>query len=203
MEECIDELSDARSTPASRRIAHRYLEAYEKLTLRYDPTRPVQAMPEKIKRRIAQWKRDRYWGSFWQLMDESSASSFPPLNVATRDVPDPAAIPYRTPKEIALFKKYYKFGYLSAVNGHVAALGLSSTPGEDRKIVDAGIDAGVHDGNVAKIEAYQEKLYGPGDVDSAKKCTQRGTTKRRFRRRFQRRCGAVLRQKLRCLAECF
>jgi hypothetical protein len=161
MEECVDELSDPRSTPASRKIAHRYLEVYEELHLVYDPTRPVCDMPENIRRRLADWKRDHYWGSFWEMVDESSPSGCLPLKITAKDVPVPEAIPWTTPEDVALFKEYHAYGYLRAANGHVNGLRVRRAPGEDNEVVDAALDAGVRDGNAAKLRAFQTRLYGP------------------------------------------
>jgi hypothetical protein len=134
MEECVDELSDPRSTPASRKVAHCYLEVYEKLHLSYDPTQPVRDMPETIRRRLTQCKHDHYWGSFWEMVDEISPSGCPPLKIAAKDVPLPEKIPWKTPKDVALFKKYYAYGYLTAANGHVSGLRVRPTPGEAKEL---------------------------------------------------------------------
>ena len=74
MEECIDELTDDASTPASRRIAHRYLQDHVRLKLSYDPTSPVSTLPQDVRTQLAKWKRDHYEGSFWQEEDRINAN---------------------------------------------------------------------------------------------------------------------------------
>jgi hypothetical protein len=68
-EECVDELTKPDTTPVTRKIAHRYLEDYEGLRLGYDPTGPIESVPEGVRELLHQFKEEHYEGSWWQVQD--------------------------------------------------------------------------------------------------------------------------------------
>ncbi len=159
MEECVDELTDDGSSPASRLVANRFSRDYEKLILDYDPTLPVSKVPQDIKMKLNKWRKDHYEGSSWQMMDDFNAemdaeTNPPPLNIRLADVPEPKTIPFQDEKDRAAYIEYYKFAYLEAANTK-GVVGIScclgETPNRNAKI--DGHYAGVSDANAAKIEA--------------------------------------------------
>jgi hypothetical protein len=164
MEECVDELTYKDSTPASRRVAHRYLQDYQRLRLDYDPTLPISKMPSHIKAALVKWKNDHYEGSSWQKMDELDAefnaeTNPPPLNITATDVPEPKKIPFTDKKDRLAYVEYYKRAYLRAaiMQGHVGmSCCLGDTPNRSAKI--HGHYAGFSDANNAKVEAVKRDI---------------------------------------------
>jgi hypothetical protein len=173
MEECVDELTRDGSTPASRRIAHRYLRDYQKLSLNYDPTLPVSQTPPQVKERLSQWKKDHFNDSmYWHVMEEHARNeqedntqieaeilNLPSLHITAADVPEPKNIPFKDEKDRAAYINYYKRGYLRCANSK-GMIGMScclgDTPNRHAKI--EGHYQGVSDANDAKRNAAKQKI---------------------------------------------
>lgn len=164
MEECVDILTEEKSTPASRRIAHRYLRVHEKLNLGYDPTLPPSKMPLSVRTQLSKWKKEHYEGSSWQWYDDLCAESDaemnpPPLNITATDVPEPKNIPFTEKGDRTAYIEFYRAAYLVAAN-QKGCMGMTCCLGEtpNRKAKVTGHYAGVDDANKAKVETAKRKL---------------------------------------------
>jgi len=182
-EQAVNELTAADSTPASRRIAHRYLADYEGLRLDYDPTGPVTSIPARAQDALAGYKEEHYKGSWWQVYDRQAhvqAEEFlNRIEVATGRERENllASFAHWTPKSLDTLPGELRYSCAVRIDGHEEAWArlLDSDDVELRAIAARTLwEHHSRRHTVKVIEAVSASVPGAGALAEAQSLVENG-----------------------------